>query len=241
MSFKKDVSKVKSFSAGPIKKTGAYVGTITRAYDRKSQNTESVALHIDLVMDNGESAAIDLWYLNKEGGSVDKNGKELSAIGQINELMVLLEIEELKVSQGMVSIYDYDAKTDVEVKKRVYKDLVGQSIGAVFEVKSAHKNVQINGQWQPDPSGATKNVHEFKQFFSPENQSSAAEFLSGTEPVEIDRYLAILLDDSRIIKQASNQPNSPQNAQPKDPVGMNGAAAAPGVTNYDDFDEDIPF
>ena len=47
---------------------------------------------------------------------------------------------------------------------------------------------------------------------------------------------SIKQEDKAIIKQAANQPNSPQNAQFKDPVNMNGASSDP------DWDDDsIPF
>jgi len=104
MAFTADKTKVRAFSAGTIKKTGFYPCTIVRAYDRKSLGTESVALQLDMVTDQGESASASLWYIGRDGTSLDKNGKELSALGQINDLMLLLEIEELKPKAGMVKI-----------------------------------------------------------------------------------------------------------------------------------------
>ncbi len=229
--FKKDISKVRSFSAGAIKDTGLYPCTIVKAYERKSLSSEAVAIHLDVVADTGQYATIDLWHQSGKGLSVDKNGRSLPAIGQINDLMVLLELESLDSKPGMVKIYDFDLRQDVETKKRVYPDLVGQSIGAVFQMVESVKQVNIGGEWGDSPTGEKVCRPEFLQFCSPDGHS-AAEFINGQEPVAIDRYLTGLdavrnrVEDAHIIKQANNAVNAPV----KDAVNMDV-----------DYDDDIPF
>jgi hypothetical protein len=230
--FTQDKSKVRSFSAGAIKETGMYPGTITKAYERKSQSSEAVAIHIDFVADTGQYGQIDLWHTSGKGLTTDKNGRDLPAIGQINDLMVLLDLESLDARNGMVKIYDFDLRQDVETKKRVYPDLVGQSIGAVFQMVESVKQVNIGGEWGDSPTGEKVCRPEFLQFCSPDGHS-AAEFINGQEPVAIDRYLNGLdavrnrVEDAHIIKQANNAANAPV----KDAIPF----------SYELTEEDVPF
>ncbi|MFA6060916.1 MAG: hypothetical protein WC756_22145 [Taibaiella sp.] len=214
--FTKDTTKVRAFSAGAIKETGLYPCTITKAYDRASQTqgSEAKSIHLDIVADTGQYGSIDLWYQSAKGLSVDKNGRDLPALGQINDLMVLLELDSLDAKPGMVKIYDFDIRQDVDTKKRIYPDLVGQSIGAVFQMVESVKQVNNGGVWGDSPTGEKVCRPEFLQFCSPDGHS-AAEFMNGQEPVAISRYLngldAVLnrAEDAHIIKQANNAPNAP--------------------------------
>jgi len=230
MAFKKDTTKVQSFSAGPIKKTGFYPCTITKCYDKKSQvpGSESASIHFDVVSDSGQYASFHLMWKGRNGLSTDKNGKDLPALQSINDLQVLLDIDELNSKPGRVAIYDYDLRQDVEQKKMVYTDLVGQQIGIILEAKQQPKNIQVEGKWVV--SNEIKTVMEFRQFFDVETKQSAAEFLSNSDAVSCDRYLNILIEDEHIIKQASNQPNAPV----VDPIKT--------TDSLDEWDEDsIPF
>jgi len=217
MSFKKDTSKVRSFSAGAIKKTGFYSCTITKAYDRDSLSSDAKAIHLDLVTDSGQYASIDLWHTAGTGLQTDKNGRDLPAIQSINDLMVLLDINELTAKRGLVNIYDFDARQDVEAKRSVYPALFNQSIGCVFQMVESAKQVNVDGKWQDAYNGERICRPEFLVFCDAETKANAAEFLSQVEPVAIDKYIASLEPiknsqkalDAHIIKQAQNQPNAP--------------------------------
>jgi hypothetical protein len=232
MNFKKDTSAVRDFSGGAIKETDFYAGTITKAYDRDSLSSDAKAIHLDFVADNGQSAQIDLWHTAASGLQTDKNGKSLPAMRSINDLMVILDIDDLKSKPGMVDIYDYDLREDVKTKKMVYTDLIGRHIGAVFQMVQEGKRSQVNGEWTTSTT-EFKNRPEFKMFCTDEGLS-AREFLDGSEPVVIQKYLDNLEPikgdylpspiDAHIIKQAYNKPNAP-------------IAPIP----YDSFDDDIPF
>ena len=216
MKFTRDNSKVRSFSAGGIKETDAYICTINKAYVRKSESSLSEAIHLDLTTDKGQFASIDLWYQGKQGTSTDKNGKDLPAVTQINDIMVLLDLPELTQKNGMVAVYDYELRQEIEQKKVIFPDLIGQEIGCIFEMVTAPHY----------KTGEDITRPEFRQFFHSETQQSAAEFLNDQEPQQIERYLNLLLEDKHIIKQAINQPN----ATVKDAIPM----------DYIE-DDDIPF
>jgi len=221
--FKKDETKVRSFSAGPITHNGFYQVTIQKAYVRKGTQSgaQSEAIQIDGVTESGQYCSIGLWYQAKNGMQTDKNGKDLPALQQINDLQVLLDIDELKAVPGKVMIYDYELRQDVETKKMIFKELIGATIGALFEMRF--------DDYKSNKQGKEVFSPEFLQFGDAETMASAAEYLSGDEPVAIQRYLDRLNceEDRHIVKQSSNQPNVP--------------VSEPLPQKYDDFDDSIPF
>ena len=206
MKFQRDDNKVKEFSGGFIRETGFYSCTITKAYEQKSQNTLSEAIAFEVVTDTGSTGRFSLWVVGKEGTSLDKNGKELSAVTSVNDLMILLDIDELTSKPGKVKVYDFDLKQDVEQRKMVFTDLIDQQIGIVFEMR--------DNTW----NGKTTIRPEFAGFYDAETRQSAAEKLGDTDALAWQRNLEYLFGDSHIIKQAINQPNSPQNSAPVDPI-----------------------
>ena len=233
MSFKKDITQVRSFESGKIKETGWYAFTILKAYDRDSQSSLSKAIHFDVVTDSGQSSAFDLWYQGKDGTGLDKNGKSLSALSTINDLIVICEIDNLTPKPAMVDIYDFDLRADVKQKKMSYHDLVGRHVGGVFQMVSEGKRSQLDGVWKTSSSEFVQKP-EFKCFTDDEGRSSK-EFLDCVEPKSIEKYVSgldqvrgIAPGDDHIIKQASNQPNAP--------VGD-----APGFIKKNDYDDSIPF
>jgi hypothetical protein len=215
MKFQRDDNKVKEFSGGFIRETGFYSCTITKAYEQKSQNTLSEAIAFEVVTDTGSTGRFSLWVVGKEGTSLDKNGKELSAVTSVNDLMILLDIDELTSKPGKVKIYDFDLKQDVDQRKMVFSELLNQQIGIIFEMR--------DNTW----NGKTTTRPEFAGFYDAETRQSSAEKLGESEAVAWQRNLDYLTGDAHIIKQAVNQPTSPQNSAPVDP--------------YATFNEDIPF
>lgn len=225
MSFKKDTSKVRSFSGGPIKETGFCALTINKAYDEKSKEALSEYIVLDCSTDAGQYATVRLTHIKKDGQPNDMG------IEQINDLMVLLDLDELKAVPGRVMLRDWDLKQDIEKKKMVYKELIGKTIGSVWQMRESIK------------FGTTdvKQVRaEFLCFCDAETMASTSEFVMQSEPVSIQKYIDSLdavkylpsTLDNHIIKQAQNQPNAPV----QDAVKMGVL-----VDEFDDFEDDIPF
>jgi len=210
MKFTKDTTKVKTFSGGFIKETGFYPCTITKCYEQKSAKTLSEAIHFEVVTDAGATGRFDLWVVGKAGTSVDKNGKELSAISDVNDLMVLLELDDLASKPGKVKVYDFDIKQDVEQRKMVFHDVIDRQIGIVFDMRPNTYN------------GKTTMRPEFAGFYDADTEQSASEFLNKKEPVQMRQNIDYLLGTSK----AQAQPTPPQNNSPVDPLSM----------DIDDFD-----
>jgi len=225
MSFKKDTSKVRSFSGGPIKETGFYALTINKAYDDKSKEALSEYIVLDCSTEAGQYATVRLTHIKKDGNPNDMG------IEQINDMMVLLDLDELKAVPGRLMLRDWNIKQDVEQKKMVYKELIGKTIGSVWQMRESIKFGTVS----------EKQVRaEFLCFCDAETMASTSEFVMEAEPVSIQKYINTLdavkylpsTLDAHTIKQAQNQPNAPV----QDPVKMDSKA-----DEFDDFDDDIPF
>lgn len=215
MKFTQDTSKLITFTPGVIKQTGFYSCTITKAYESQSASSLSQSIRFEVVTDTGQIGRFDLWVVGKDGGSTDKNGNPLSALTDVNDLMTLLDIKDLQSKPGKVAIYDFDLKQDVEQRKMVFADLIDQSIGIIFEMRDNTYN------------GKTTQRAEFAGFYDAETKQSAYEYVNNECAVVCDTRLKLLLEDNHINKQASSQPNAPQNSAPIDPINLD--------------DSDIPF
>jgi len=227
MSFKKDTTKVRSFGGGKITQTGFYPITIMKAYDHDGKDGPSKSLQIGYVTDCGKSGNFYICYQNKKGEPQESGVNRISG-----ELMVLAELDDLKATAKMVPVYDFDIRQDVPTKKRVFTELEGKHIGAVFQMKEEPAQELIDGKWVT--SNKTRITPNFLCFTSDMGQS-AKEFMDDVDPVSIYKYVDGLDPIKYMIdsQQANNQPNAPQ-AEPLPHPDKYVAAA-------DDFDSDIPF
>ena len=227
MSFKKDTTKVRSFGGGKITQTGFYPITVMKAYDHDGKDGPSKSLHIGYVTDCGKSGDFYICYQNKKGEPQESGVNRISG-----ELMVLAEIDDLKATAKMVPVYDFDIRQDVPTKKRVFTELEGKHIGAVFQMKEDPAQELIDGKWVT--SNKTRITPNFLCFASDTGQS-AKEFMDGADAVSIDKYVDGLDPIKYMIdsQQANNKPNAPQ----VDPLPHPDKYVAAA----DDFDSDIPF
>ena len=113
-------------------------------------------------------------------------------------------------------------------KKRVFEELEGKHIGAVFQMKEEPAQELIDGKWVT--SNKTRITPNFLCFASDTGQS-AKEFMDGVDHVSIYKYVDGLDPIKYMIdsQQANNKPNAPQ----VDPL--------PSASAIDDYDTDVPF
>jgi len=227
MSFKKDTTKVRSFGGGKITATGFYPITIMKAYDHEGKDGPSKSVHLGYVTDCGKSGDVYICYQNKKGEPQESGVNRITG-----ELMVLAELDDLKATAKMVPVYDFDIRQDVPTKKRVFTELEGKHIGAVFQMKEEPAQELIDGKWVT--SNKTRITPNFLCFASDTGQS-AKEFMDGAHAVSIEKYVDGLDPIKYMIdsQQANNKTNAPQ-VEPLPHPDKYVAAA-------DDFDSDIPF
>jgi len=194
-----------SFSSGAIK-TGFHSGVITKAYERLSNSSAAKALHIDFMSFTGGFGSIDLWHTSGQGVQVDKNGKPLPAIAQIQQLMALLGLENLQPNpNGKVEIYDWDSRSTVEKRMTTYPQLVNKTIGTVWQTEEYKKQVQnTEGKYVDVQPIELKERAVWLKFCDAQTRQSAGEFINGSEAKLIDQFL-IGLDDVKRVKLSQKE------------------------------------
>jgi len=223
MSFKKDTTKARSFGGGKITQTGFYPITIMKAYDHDGKDGPSKSLHIGYVTDCGKSGDFYICYQNKKGEPQESGVNRITG-----ELMVLAELDDLKATAKMVPVYDFDIRQDVPTKKRVFTELEGKHLGAVFQMKEEIAQELIDGKWVTSKTN-TRITPNFLCFTS-DTGKSAKQFLDGDESSSIGDYVARLdpikyMIDTHIMQQS----NAPQ------------VEPLPGANTIDEFDDDVTF
>jgi hypothetical protein len=200
----KQEAQNESFSTGPLK-TGFHAGVITKAYERLSQSSAAKALHIDFMSFTGGFGSIDLWHTSGSGLQVDKNGKPLPAIAQIQQLMALLGLENLQPNpNGKVEIYDWDLRASVEKRMTTYPQLVNKTIGTVWQTEEYKKQVQVDGKYVDASPIEIKERPVWLKFCDAQTRQSAGEFINGSEAKLIDQFL-VGLDDVKRVKLSPAQ------------------------------------
>jgi hypothetical protein len=200
--FKLDTKEAQneSFSSGQIK-TGFHSGVITKAYERLSQSSAAKALHIDFMSFTGGFGSIDLWHTSGQGVQVDKNGKPLPAIAQIQQLMALLGLGDLRPNpNGKVEIYDWDLRASVEKRMTSYPQLVNKTIGTVWQTEEYIKQVRNDdGKYVNSNPVELKERAVWLKFCDAQTRQSAGEFINGQEAKLIDQFL-VGLDEVKRVK-----------------------------------------
>jgi len=193
-----------SFSSGQIK-TGFHAGVITKAYERLSKSSAAKALHIDFMSFTGGFGSIDLWHTSGTGVQIDKNGKPLPAIAQINQLMALLGIESLTPNpNGKVEVYDWNSKTTVEVRTPTYPQLINKTIGTVWQTEEYKKQEEKDGKWVDASPLEIKERAVWLKFCDSQTRQSAGEFINSSEAKLIDQFL-VGLDEVKRVKLSPAQ------------------------------------
>jgi len=225
MSFKKDTTKARSFGGGKITQTGFYPITIMKAYDHDGKDGPSKSLHIGYVTDCGKSGDFYICYQNKKGEPQESGVNRITG-----ELMVLAELDDLKATAKMVPIYDFDIRQDVPTKKRVFTELEGKHIGAVFQMKEESAQELIDGKWVTSKTN-TRFTPNFLCFTS-DTGKSAKQFLDGDESSSIGDYVARLEPIKYMIGSHIMQPQ----VEP-----LSGHAPHPDKYVASDYEDDVTF
>lgn len=191
-----------------IKDAGPYIGLIKQAWSETNEKgTESVV--IDFVSESGQQALLPLYTHN---GS----GEVLPSFKTLNAIMCCVKLRELKASKGNVTVYDFDAKVDVQRQKEVYKDLMGKKIGLLLQRE------EYEGQ-----NGIKERMNVFG-VYEAATRLTANEILErSTEPHALDRMEKFLADNPlRALKRGgSSRPAQQSSATPAN----------------NDLDDEIPF
>ena len=230
--FKRNEELIKSDTiyAGKITEQGFYVGKFTQAYVRKGANSESEAIHLEFVADSGHNGQIDIWHTNRVGAQLD------SGVKKINDLLVLLNINELKEKKNdKIEVFDFVVRATVDKLVTSYPQLVGKPIGTVWKLVESVKQEKVGDSWINNNPPQIIQKAEHVMFCDAESRATAHEFSKAIAPVYVDKYLSTLgvkrvdayvmaAKDAQVIAKADNKMGS-----------------APVFNNDFDYSDDVPF
>jgi hypothetical protein len=130
-----DTAAAKDANSGGkrITEPGLYVGKFRAAWGETNRNgTESVALMF--VSDAGQEAGpLQLYTHNGDG-------EALPSYKMLNAIMACMGVKALALKEGVVRLYDFDRKADVDHHKETYPALVGPKIGLVLQGEEYEAN-----------------------------------------------------------------------------------------------------
>jgi hypothetical protein len=115
----------KADSTGRISENGGYKGEILAAWKEISkQGTQGFA--VKFKTDEGQTNVFTLWVKNAKG-------EKLSADKIVHKIMTCTSLRALPSKPGVVGIYNFQQKKDINEDKEIYPDLAGKRIGFLLE------------------------------------------------------------------------------------------------------------
>lgn len=200
--------------------SGVYSGTIKAAYAGKSSGGAaniSVVLALDV---NGQQREYrETIYVTSKAGEnfYERDGKKspLPGFTTANDLALLSTgkgLNEQPFEERVINVYNYDQKKEVPTKVAMAVDMVGKPITVAILKALELKNVKdSNGNYVPDPSGATREVNNIDKVFHAETGRTVSEVverkLAKGEFIEAwrERNTGVTRDKT---KGRANQPNT---------------------------------
>jgi hypothetical protein len=147
-----------------------YDATIKVVYLDKAQNSESVAAHIIIDINNQELSD-KVFITTKEGSNLDKNGKPLKGYNLINSLCQLVtgskgDVKDFteclaRKKSKMIELYDYESKEKIPTSKIILPDLTDAKIVVAVLKVLTDKKKQENGVWIVDGSKEANVIDKF--------------------------------------------------------------------------------
>lgn len=142
-----------------ITESGLFEGKFKFAWaDTNDNGTESVNLFF---VSNGgqECGPIALYTHNGKGDA-------LPSFNMLNALMTCMKVRALQAEKGPVTLYDFDAKSDVTKTKDIYPALADKPIGIVIQMEEytgrngIKHRPQIAGAYDPATRLTAKEILE---------------------------------------------------------------------------------
>ncbi len=231
--FKRNDELIKSDNlyAGKIREGGFYPGKFTQAYVRKAAASDAEALHLEFLADTGHSESIDIWHTNRNGGEIE------SGMRKVNDLMVLLNISELKEKKNdKIEVFDFVVRAVVDKLVTSYPQLINKPIGTVWKMVESIKQVNVDGSWVDSNPPQLQEKAECVLFCDAKTKSTVYEFNAGKEPVYVEKYLSTLQ-----VKRVSVDVTAAKDAQVVARAENKAGPTMAFVDDDDDYDSNIPF
>lgn len=195
-----------------IREIGKYIGEFTQARDLV---TKKGGRGVEFIFksNGGQKANLAIY-------TTGANGDKYQGYDALMAILTCMKLRGIKPVEGSYTRYDFDTKTEVQEKGKIFPDLVG-AIGVLLETEDYEKQ---------DGSVGTRMV--LKNVFDPATEFTASEILDKkTKPEALAKMVAGLrhrpIKNRAPARQEQEQSSSPSRSG--------------GSSGFDDMDDDIPF
>lgn len=198
-----------------ITETGKYIGTVRVAfYEKNGNGTESINFMFD--SDGNQEAGPLTVYTHNSAG------EPLAGYKLVNAIMTCCQLRSITTKPLPVELYDYDAGKVVEKTKDVYAEFSGKRLGLVLQEEEYQKTRGGGGI-------GTRLI--IAAPFSAQSELMAAEILDKkTSPDQLGKFMEYIAKNP--VRKIRNKPAS---------ASVHTQQSQQSPTNFDDFDDDIPF
>ena len=204
-----------TFGGQRIKTSGAYIGFFSEFYESATK-TGGKMIVANFVSETGETAKSWLTYQSAQGTS-DSFPFDMN-LSLIQSLMGVLELKGLRESRLMIDVKDKVTGAVTPTAFKSFPDVLKKRIGVVYECTPS----TYNGKPSVDVS--------LVRFFDPETQKTYAEKAANKDAEIIPA----------MIKRFASEPAKPAPA-PAAPQTSSADFTAPPSSDFDDFEDSIPF
>lgn len=170
---------------GGVLESGVYDGTIVHAYAGAS---EGGARFLSIRIQCGSQTYNETIYVtNKQGENYyTKDGKKnpLPGFTTANDLALLstgLPLSEQDFEEGVLKLYDFDAKQELPKKVMVAKSMQGKPITVAILKNNEDKTKKNDANGQYEPTGEFRDTNNIDKVFHSETGKTVSEFVGKKE------------------------------------------------------------
>ena len=185
-----DETAAKEASSGGkrITDAGAYEGKLKFAWEEVNDNG-TVSVNLIFESDSGQNAGPLAIY------TFNGKGDELRGYKTVNAMIACMKLKGIRPQQGSVTLWDYDAKQEVQKTKDVFPGLVGPRIGLILTTEDYEK--------RDGNIGSRLNI---SAVYNPDTRQMANEVIDNTAAKALDGYIAWLDKSGKWHKPLANKP-----------------------------------
>lgn len=190
-----------------INEIGKYVGNFNQAVDVTAKTgTKGIALQFE---SDGQKANLPIYTMRA-------NGERIMGYQVLSAIMTCLQLRQIQECDGTFKEYDFDSKSDVEKRGKVFPDLCNKPIGLLLETED-----YLNG------NGEQRKRMVIAGVFQANTELTASEILDKkTQPEKLGKLVARLR-------------HRPMKGKPATAERHTGSQT--GGSGFEDMDDDIPF
>lgn len=171
-----------------ITEAGCYEGRLKFAWEEENEKG-TVSVNLVFESDSGQTAGPLAVY------TFNGKGEELRGFKTINSIIACMKLKGIRPQPGMVTLWDYDTRAEVQKQKDTFPSLVGPRIGLILTTEDYEK--------RDGNIGSRLNI---SAAYNPDTRQMANEVIDNSAAKTLDGYIAWLDKSGKWHKPLANKP-----------------------------------